>query len=285
MVSRVGRDRDKDRPVRRRRALVAATVVIVSVIAIVVVGSIASPRTGAAQIVHVTIRSRFVHAREPITLVSPPGGGSGRPLLIFLHGRGGDQNSELSDQFFAALDALGARGPDVAFPYGGDHSYWHDRASGAWAEYVLREVLPVSLRRLHADPARVAIGGISMGGFGAYDIARLDPGRFCAIGGDSAALWPAGSDTAAGAFDNAADFARNNLLAITAADPQVYERAHLWLDGGDQDPFHVADETLAAHLGIRMHVWPGGHDYAYWNAHWGSYLRFYAASLTNCKQG
>lgn len=276
-----------------------ATVVIVAVVAIVVVGSVSSPRIGGARIVHVTINSRFggarivhvtinsrfVHAREPITLVSAPGGGSGRPLLIFLHGRGGDQNSELSGQFFAALDALGARAPDVAFPYGGDHSYWHDRAGGAWAEYVLREVIPISLRRLHADRARVAIGGISMGGFGAYDIARLDPGRFCAVGGDSAALWPAGADTAAGAFDDAADFARNNLLAITAADPHVYGRAHLWLDGGDQDPFHVADEILAAHLGIRMHVWPGGHDYAYWNAHWGSYLRFYASALADCKQG
>jgi S-formylglutathione hydrolase FrmB len=279
----VGRNRSTGRA-GRRRALVGVAAVVIALVALVVVPSVSSPTTGGAQIVHVTIRSRFVHAGEPITLVSPLGGGSGRPLLIFLHGRGANQNSELSDQFFAALDALGERAPDVAFPYGGDHSYWHDRASGAWAEYVLREVIPIALRRLHADPSRIAIGGISMGGFGAYDIARLDPGRFCAIGGDSAALWPAGADTAAGAFDGAADFARNDLLAITAGDPDVYGNAHLWLDGGDEDPFHAADETLAAHLGIRMHVWPGGHDYAYWNAHWRNYLAFYAAALTACKQ-
>ena len=256
---------------------------VVALIAGVVIRSLASPRTGGAQIVQTTIHSKFVHADEPITLVSPPGGAGGRPLLIFLHGRSANQDSELSDQFFAALDALGKRAPDVAFPYGEDHSYWHDRAGGAWAQYVLHEVIPFALRRLHADPTRIAIGGISMGGFGAYDIARLDPPRFCAIGGDSAALWPSGADTAAGAFDDAADFARNNLLAITAADPHVYGSARLWLDGGNEDPFHAADETLATHLGIRMHVWPGGHDYAYWNAHWTSYLRFYAGAFTHCK--
>jgi S-formylglutathione hydrolase FrmB len=56
---------------------------------------------------------------------------------------------------------------------------------------VLDEVIPKALTVLHADPRRVAIGGISMGGFGAYDLARLDPGRFCAVGGHSAAIWPA----------------------------------------------------------------------------------------------
>lgn len=33
--------------------------------------------------------------------------------------------------------------------------------------------IPQAIKRLHADPRRVAIGKISMGGFGAYSIARL----------------------------------------------------------------------------------------------------------------
>jgi S-formylglutathione hydrolase FrmB len=58
----------------------------------------------------------------------------------------------------------------------------------------------------------VAIGGISMGGFGALNLARLDPRRFCAVGGHSAALWASGADSAAGAFDDAADFSRNDVI-------------------------------------------------------------------------
>ena len=73
---------------------------------------------------------------------------------------------------------------------------------------------PAGDLRLHADPRRVAIGGISMGGFGAYDLARLRPQRFCAVGGHSAALWLRGGDSAAGAFDDAADFARHDVVAL-----------------------------------------------------------------------
>jgi len=31
-----------------------------------------------------------------------------------------------------------------------------------------------------------------------------------------------------------------------------------------------------------MHVWPGGHDFTYWNAHWSDYLGFYAQALATC---
>ena len=219
----------------------------------------------------------------PLTIVIPGGASQNRSLLIFLHGRASGQNSELSTAMFAALSKLGPGAPDIAFPDGGDHSYWHNRRDGAWGSYVLREVIPKALAVTRADPRRLAIGGLSMGGFGAYNLARLAPGRFCAVGGDSDAIWPAASATAPGAFDDHADFAANNIIAFARADPTLYRSAQLWLDGGDQDPFHPADEQLAAALHIHMHVWPGGHDFAYWNAHWPQYLRFYAAALAACR--
>jgi S-formylglutathione hydrolase FrmB len=115
---------------------------------------------------------------------------------------------------FDALHGLAGRAPDVLLTDGGNHSYWHDRSDGKWGTSVLREAIPAALLRSHANPNRVAIGGISMGGFGALDIARLDPRRFCAIGAHSAALWFHGADTPAGAFDDAQDFSRHDLLAF-----------------------------------------------------------------------
>jgi S-formylglutathione hydrolase FrmB len=50
-----------------------------------------------------------------------------------------------------------------------------------------------------------------MGGYGAYALARLDPRRLCAVGGHSPAIWTAYGDAEQGAFDNASDFARNNV--------------------------------------------------------------------------
>jgi len=144
-------------------------------------------------------------------------------------------------------------------------------------------VIPQAVRRLHADRRRVAIGGISMGGFGAYSLARLRPRSFCAVGGHSAALWLRGSDSAAGAFDDAEDFARNDVIAIARARGRsAWGRARLWLDGGTEDPFRAGGKALAGALGIPMRHWPGAHDGDYWRAHYARYLRFYADALAAC---
>jgi S-formylglutathione hydrolase FrmB len=237
-----------------------------------------------ATVVRYDVRSRSVHATLPQVAAIPAGGGDGRPLLVFLHGRGArGEESNANAAFFAALHALGDRAPDVVFPNGGEHSYFHARASGDWARYILDEVIPQAVRRLHADGRRVAIGGISMGGFGAFDLARRRPGRFCAVGGHSAALWLRSGDTARGAFDDAADFARHDVVRLARSRGRApWGRARLWLDGGAGDPFRAADETFGTALGIPVRHWAGGHDGAYWSTHYARYLRFYAAALAAC---
>jgi S-formylglutathione hydrolase FrmB len=179
----------------------------------------------------------------------------------------------------AALRALDRRAPAVVFPDGGEGSYWHDRHDGDWAAYVTREVIPAALRRLRADPKRIAIGGASMGGFGAFDLALHHPHRFCAVGGHSPAIWTSAGATAPGAFDDAADFARNDVVAMARHGRPA---RHVWLDAGDADPFVPGDRALASALGIRLHTAPGGHDDKYWHAHYDDYLRFYARALELC---
>jgi S-formylglutathione hydrolase FrmB len=171
----------------------------------------------------------------------------------------------------------------VAFPDGGDSSYWHDRDGGDWGQYVVDEVIPQVAHRFGADPDRVAIGGISMGGFGAYDIARLHPDRFCAVGGHSPALWRSAGETAPGAFDDAEDFARHDVIDEHGA----LTGMPVWLDAGDVDPFRPGDEAFVAALeaagaDVTARTWPGGHDGDYWDRHWRDYLRFYARELARC---
>lgn len=239
-----------------------------------------------AQVATLEIDSKAVGQRLPTTVVIPANRPAGRrPLLVFLHGRSNDNKSSLNQAFFSALAGVGADAPLVAFPYGGDHSYWHDRADGDWGRYVTREVIPEVVKRFGADPRRVAIGGISMGGFGAYDIARLNPGRFCAVGGHSPALWSTGGETAAGAFDSANDFAHHDVIGAARANPHLYGKTPLWVDAGASDPFQPGVKALRAALGSRVSAhttWPGGHEGDYWNAHWPSYARFYAHALANC---
>jgi S-formylglutathione hydrolase FrmB len=244
-----------------------------------------------ARVEHLTVDSAAVGRELGLNVVvpakAPPRGR--RSLLIFLHGRGGSDGTFVGNEaVYAGLARLGARAPVVAFPDGGESGYWHDRPEGAWGRYVMREVIPAVQRRFGTDPRRVAVGGISMGGFGAYDLALHHPRRFCAVGGHSPALWFHAGETAPGAFESAADFARNDVVGSVEADPDAFGSMRVWNDYGSDDPFRVYDEGFVAAMergdaDFTTHSWPGGHDNAYWDAHWPRYLRFYANSLAYCR--
>jgi poly(3-hydroxybutyrate) depolymerase len=230
---------------------------------------------------HFTVRSELLGRSLEQAVLVPEGKTKGRPVLVLLHGRSSSPDSMVKGSFRDALERLGKRAPIIVFANGGDHSYYHDRSDGRWGSYILREVIPTAVRRYHADGSRVAIGGFSMGGFGAFDLARFS--RFCAVGGHSAAMWRTGAETPEGAFDDAEDFARHDVMEAAAANPRLYGKARVWIDVGTDDPFRSADEELARRLpGARLHVWEGGHDFSYFEDHSAQILGFYADALARC---
>jgi S-formylglutathione hydrolase FrmB len=242
-----------------------------------------------ARLAHIEVHSKAVGRDLGVNVIVPPNAGpeGTRSLLIFLHGRGGHEGT-FNDAVFSGLPSPhGRRGAVVAFPAGGVHGYWHDRAAASWEKWVMKEVIPLVVRRFGIDPQRLAIGGISMGGFGAYDIALKNPGRFCAVGGHSPALWFDGSETAPGAFDDSADFERNDVVEAVQTDPDAFGDTRIWNDYGNEDPFRVYDEGFVAALeagdaDLSAHLWPGGHEGDYWDAHWPAYQRFYIKALNHC---
>jgi S-formylglutathione hydrolase FrmB len=139
---------------------------------------------------HFTVESKLVGRSLEQAVVVPSGDTKGRPLLVLLHGRSSSPDSMAKKSVANAIHKLGSRAPVVVFANSGDHSYYHDRADGRWGTYILREVIPAALRRYGLDGRRIAIGGFSMGGFGALDLARFR--RSCAVGGHSAAMWRTG---------------------------------------------------------------------------------------------
>jgi S-formylglutathione hydrolase FrmB len=277
----------------QRRQRVAGLLVILALVAVgfIVLQVTSDTDTHGASITHFTFASQAVDRSIKVSVVTPGDGGVPRPLLIFLHGRNESDSSYTDDEaFFAALSTLGVKAPIVAFSDGDKDSYWHNRRTGHWGDYVVDEVIPQVVKRFHVDPSRVAIGGISMGGFGAYDLALAHPGRFCAVGGHSPALWLRGADTAPGAFDDAADFTRNDVIARVRSNPNAFGQVRVWNDAGNQDPFLISDSAFAEALrGGRTPLTTvergrGGHDRSYWDRHWKQYLRFYADALAHCRR-
>jgi len=284
------------RQARRRRLAALLSLCSALLLALVLVPWAADKVRGlgranphGARVIDLKIESDAVGITLHATVVVPKDAGEHPPLLVFLHGRGGDHDTFLGDQsMFTALSRLGPRAPVVAFPDGGDHGYWHNRAGARWGDYVMGEVVPAAARATGADPKRLAIGGISMGGFGAFDLALKHPGRFCAVGGHSPALWRSAGETAPGAFDDAADFARNDVIAAARHGGSAFLGFPLWLDAGNRDPFQPGDRALVAALrrdGAQLSAhtsWPGGHVGAYWDRHWLAYFRFYTQALGAC---
>lgn len=211
-----------------------------------------------------------------------------RPLLVMLHGRGTPPGHLSNSAVTKALADAGSEAPVVVLPYGEEASYWHDRRDGDWGEYVAGELIATVTRKYGIDRRRIAIGGISMGGFGALNLARLHPGRFCAVGGHSPALWQSAGETAAGAFDDADDFARNDVIAVARSNPAAFANTAIWIDAGDEDPFRPGVQAMVAALhqgGVKLRVktWPGKHESTYWDAHYGAYMRFYTRALAGCR--
>jgi len=279
--------------IRRRRAaaLIVFAVLATAAVYLALAATVFAPADQhGARVVHMDVQSQAVGRELGVNVVEPaktqPRGK--RPLLVFLHGRGGSDDTFTNDEaVYEGLAQLGRNAPIVAFPDGGIHSYWHDRREGDWGKYVMREVIPKVEARFGTNPHKVAIGGISMGGFGAYDLALLHPHRFCAVGGHSPALWFEGGETAPGAFDSATDFARNDVVGMVRGNSSAFAGMKVWNDYGDEDPFRASDEGFVGYLrqdgaDLSSHSWHGGHVSSYWNAHWPAYLRFYANALASC---
>ena len=220
--------------------------------------------TRRSQLVHFTLHSRLTHHDLHEILVVPKHHGDW--LLVLMHGKGGSPSQFLTQPFFDTLERLGRDAPDVLLLDGTDDSYWHNRADGAWASMVLREAIPTGIARTHAK--RIALGGISMGGYGALLIGSRQR-DFCAVGAQSPALWLSPGETAPGAFDDAGDYAQNNVFKLQPPRP-------LWIDLGASDPFREATLAYARRAGVPAHIKPGGHDATLWNAFTPQFLGFFA---------
>ena len=249
-----------------------------------------SDQRGARVLDDYALESELLGDELPVRVVVPRGARDGRrSLLVFLHGRGDAETSYLDDEMFRGLAQQGGRAPVVAFPRADPDSYWHDSDSGEWGSYVLDELVPELVKRFDIEPERVALGGISMGGFGAFDIARQDPDLFCAVGGHSPAVWTAGEERAPGAFDDDADFEAHDVISLVGPPSSPLRGKRVWVDVGNEDPFAEANDELVralresgARVGYRS--WPGAHESAYWDANWERYMRFYATALKQCQK-
>ena len=191
--------------------------------------------------------------------------GSGPAFLLELHGKGGDHTAAFRrlhyDRFLAAAKVPFA----LVTVDGGDDTYYHRRTSGADPlGMVVSELFPVlAARGLRTD--RFAVGGWSMGGYGATLLAeQLGSSRVAALAVDSPAVWKRFRDSAPGAFDDRADFERHDVLARVSRLSGIPVRVTC----GTSDPLLPGARALVAafssRVGVSSEFGRGGHNAAWW---------------------
>jgi enterochelin esterase-like enzyme len=228
-----------------------------------------------------SFRSERLGRDVMVSVVLPPCADDHAPLpyVILLHGSNKDDRHWVDLDVAAKLD-IGLTDETlipmaIVMPFGGDEANQNTFGDRSWGEALMHDVIPAVEAAYPLDAGNKAIGGISRGGFWAYHVALRYPEQFKAVGGHS------------GFFDaNHAPDEYNPLdLALTVQNPPA-----LTIDRGIDDYAAPGLDMMDARLnraGVphTYIIHPAGeHNDAYWSAHVGEYLAFYAEHLREAEQ-
>ncbi len=203
-------------------------------------GGAAGPEGGFVKrsvVVEGTTYPYQVFVPRPARAPSGTGAGGRPPVILFLHG-GGERGTDGERQTQVGLGPVVRAQADtfpalVIFPQAPPDSLWH----GPPARAALA-ALEAAMAEHGADPDRVYLTGISMGGYGSFELALAQPERFAALVSVCGGLRPPPE--------------RPHLVVTsipaTEPDPYAYAAARLamlpiWLFHGEKDDIVPPSES------------------------------------------
>jgi len=150
------------------------------------------------------------------------------PVILFLHGRG-ERGSEGMWQTQIGLPEAIRDHPDrwpfiVVMAQCAIDRYWTDREM---LDMAMKE-LDQEVEEFHGDPARTYLSGLSLGGYGSWELAHQDPTRWAAI-----------AIAAGGIFWSYAPERWQRASALSNEYAKTVGRTPIWL-------FHGADDKIVA---------------------------------------
>src|SRR6185503_3417434 len=143
--------------------------------------------------------------------------------------------------------------PLVVVMPSGENSYYVD----AWERLVVEDLAAHVARTFRVRPGRAAIGGLSMGGYGAIRIGLKYAERFASIFAHSSRLPESGDDRDVDVVAARVDRATMPALAFDCGTED-----HLL---ADSRRFHARLDALGLPHDYREH--PGAHTWDYWDTH------------------
>jgi len=161
------------------------------------------------------------------------------PVILFLHGRG-ERGQEGMWQTQIGLPQAIRDHPErwpfvVVMPQCAIDRYWTDKDMLAMAMTELEQ----EIAEFHGDPSRTYLSGLSMGGYGAWELARTYPSR-----------WAAAAIVSGGIFWSYAPDRWQHAPKLTADYAAAVSKMPIWLFHGAEDNIVVPrqDELLYSSL-------------------------------------
>jgi S-formylglutathione hydrolase FrmB len=229
------------------------------------------------------------------------------PVLYFLHGLGDNEQTLFKTGGWTLIEDLRERqkiGNFLIVAPEGRNSFYINSADGKdrYSDFFLREFMPFIEKnyRVKAGRAGRAIGGISMGGYGALRFAFAYPQMFSSVSAQSAALIldsPANINAAAhsgspvvraltGVFGNPIDVAHwhtNNPFVLARRNRASLRTLAIYFNCGQNDDYGF--EKGAAALDKQLteegipheyRPYPGDHSLTYFLSHLGETMEFHS---------
>lgn len=206
------------------------------------------------------------------------------PVLYQLHGLS-DNNTGWTrltsiERYVSTLPLI------VAMPDGG-RGFYCDAAEGpAYESHIVKDVVGFVEKffPVRKDRDARAIGGLSMGGYGAMKLALKHPDMFCSVVSHSSAF-----DFAHGTRHDSPEFRRifgdkptggpDDLFTIAEKLDRAKAPA-VRFDCGTKDGLLPSSRAFHKHL-LRLHIphqykeYPGDHNWAYWDVHVQEAIKFH----------
>ncbi|HUU42680.1 MAG TPA: alpha/beta hydrolase family protein [Planctomycetota bacterium] len=210
-------------------------------------------------------------------------------VLVQLHGLSDDHTAWMRrtsiDRYVSELPLV------VVMPDGG-RSFYCDAPDGPACEtFLMKDVLGFVERffPVRTDRRGRAIGGLSMGGYGAMKLALKYPDRFASVVSHSSAFDFGHSEMRlerpefARILGGAASGGKDDLFAVAEGLDRRRAPA-IRFDCGRDDGLIGSNRRFHKHLmklkiAHRYREYPGAHNWAYWDEHIQEALRFHAKHL------
>lgn len=225
-----------------------------------------------------------VYVPDPERVGSPP-----YPALLQLHGASDNHTAwTRRSKLVTYLEPL----PLIAVMPSGGLSYWSNhRLQGPgtrYEDFLMEDLLPACEHFFPVREGQWAIGGLSMGGYGAIRLGLKYPERFTSIYAHSSVivLRSVRDSDAVLTQEQRADMNLETYADLTALRS---DRPRLSFDCGTEDPLLDQNRSFHAHLEAigyphAYHEFPGGHTWPYWDEHVQEALRQHVEMLTDMPQ-